>query len=64
MGRLMSLVVKAVCTKESTSIQTVAEINPSPLSKAHLGTSSTVSVAGMLIVMTGINYLYVKEQME
>lgn len=56
--------VKVVCTKEFTSIQTVAEINPSPLSKAQLGTSSTVSAAGILIVMTGINYLYVKEQIE
>lgn len=63
-GRLRSLVVKALWTKESTSIQTVAEISTSPLSKAQLGTSSTVSAAGILIVMAGINYLYVKEQME
>lgn len=54
--------VKALWTKEPTSIQTVAEISTSPLSKAQLGTSSTVSAAGILIVMAGINYLYVKEQ--
>lgn len=52
------------CLEKGVYQHSVAEINPSPLSEAQLGTSSTVSAAGILRAMTGFNYLYVKEQME
>jgi len=63
-GRLSLVVKHAVWTKESTSIQTVAELGSSPVSMAQLGTPSQIGAAGISIFMTGINRFYIREQME